>query len=76
MFLYGGGMAEMPEALHAFEYGVHKAFVVSFGTTLVGRSRQICVQRTTRVKSRRSTQQRRDNYICDHSTHNFAEGET
>jgi MFS family permease len=35
VFLYGGGMADMPEALLAFEQGVHEAFLVSFGITLV-----------------------------------------
>ena len=35
VFLYGGGMADMPEALHAFEQGLHQAFLVSFAITLV-----------------------------------------
>jgi MFS family permease len=35
VFLYGGGMADVPEALHAFEQGLHEAFLVSFGITLV-----------------------------------------
>jgi hypothetical protein len=35
VFLYGGGMGDMPEALLAFEQGVHEAFLVSFGITLV-----------------------------------------
>ncbi len=35
VFLYGGGMGDMPEAQHAFEQGLHQAFLVSFGITLV-----------------------------------------
>jgi EmrB/QacA subfamily drug resistance transporter len=35
VFLYGGGMGNNPEALTAFEQGVHQAFLVSFGITLV-----------------------------------------
>jgi MFS family permease len=35
VFLYGGGMGDVPEALHAFEGGLHQAFLVSFGITLV-----------------------------------------
>ena len=35
VFLYGGGMGDMPKALLAFEQGVHEAFLVSFGITLV-----------------------------------------
>src|SRR5438132_551619 len=35
VFLYGGGMGDMPEALLAFEQEVHEAFLVSFGITLV-----------------------------------------
>ena len=35
MFLYGVGMGDVPEALHAFEQGLHQAFLVSFGITLV-----------------------------------------
>ena len=35
VFLYGGGMGKDPEALSAFEQGVHQAFLVSFGITLV-----------------------------------------
>src|SRR5205823_11404585 len=35
VFLYGGGMGDVPEALHAFEQGLHQAFLVSFGITLV-----------------------------------------
>lgn len=35
VFLYGGGMADMPEAQRAFEQGLHHAFLVSFGITLV-----------------------------------------
>jgi hypothetical protein len=34
VFLYGGGMGNNPEALSAFEQGVHQAFLVSFGITL------------------------------------------
>jgi EmrB/QacA subfamily drug resistance transporter len=35
VFLYGGGMNDLPEALHAFEQGVHQAFLVSFVITLI-----------------------------------------
>ena len=35
VFLYGGGMGNVPEALHAFEDGLHQAFLVSFGITLI-----------------------------------------
>jgi EmrB/QacA subfamily drug resistance transporter len=35
VFLYGGGMGDAPDALRAFEQGVHQAFLVSFGITLV-----------------------------------------
>jgi MFS family permease len=35
VFLYGGGMADMPEAQRAFEQGLHSAFLVSFGITLI-----------------------------------------
>ncbi|MBV9322578.1 MAG: MFS transporter [Chloroflexi bacterium] len=35
VFLYGGGMSDMPEVQHAFEQGLHQAFLVSFGITLV-----------------------------------------
>lgn len=35
VFLYGGGMGDVPEALHAFEAGLHQAFLVSFAITLV-----------------------------------------
>src|ERR687883_461578 len=35
VFLYGGGMGDVPEALHAFEQGLHQAFLVSFAITLV-----------------------------------------
>jgi EmrB/QacA subfamily drug resistance transporter len=35
VFLYGGGMSDMPDALHAFEQGLHEAFLVSFGITLI-----------------------------------------
>jgi EmrB/QacA subfamily drug resistance transporter len=34
VFLYGGGMSDMPEAQRAFEQGLHHAFLVSFGITL------------------------------------------
>jgi hypothetical protein len=35
VFLYGGGMGDMPEALQAFEQGLHQAFLVSFAITLI-----------------------------------------
>src|SRR5918911_382289 len=35
VFLYGGGMGDVPEALHAFEQGLHQAFLVSVVITLV-----------------------------------------
>ncbi len=35
VFLYGGGMADQPAAQRAFEQGLHQAFLVSFGITLV-----------------------------------------
>ncbi|MBV9544768.1 MAG: MFS transporter [Chloroflexi bacterium] len=35
VFLFGGGMGDMPDALHAFEDGLHQAFLVSVGITLV-----------------------------------------
>jgi EmrB/QacA subfamily drug resistance transporter len=35
VFLYGGGMGDVPDALHAFEQGLHQAFLVSFGITLI-----------------------------------------
>jgi hypothetical protein len=35
VFLYGGGMAALPDALAAFESGIHQAFLVSFAATLV-----------------------------------------
>jgi EmrB/QacA subfamily drug resistance transporter len=35
VFLYGGGMGDVPDALHAFEQGLHQAFLVSFGITLL-----------------------------------------
>jgi EmrB/QacA subfamily drug resistance transporter len=35
VFLFGGGMGDMPEAQHAFEQGLHQAFLVSFAITLV-----------------------------------------
>jgi len=35
VLLYGGGMADVPDALRAFEQGLHQAFLVSFGVTLI-----------------------------------------
>jgi EmrB/QacA subfamily drug resistance transporter len=35
VFLYGGGMGDVPDALHAFEQGLHQAFLVSFGITVI-----------------------------------------
>jgi EmrB/QacA subfamily drug resistance transporter len=35
VFLYGGGMGDMPDALQAFEQGLHQAFLVSFGITMI-----------------------------------------
>lgn len=35
VFLYGGGMGDVPQALGAFEQGLHQAFLVSFVITLV-----------------------------------------
>src|SRR5438132_14353805 len=35
VFLYGGGMGDLPDALRAFEQGLHQAFLVSFGITVV-----------------------------------------
>jgi hypothetical protein len=35
VFLFGGGMADNPAALRAFESGLHTAFLVSFAITLV-----------------------------------------
>ena len=35
VFLYGGGMGDVPEALAAFEQGLHQAFLVSVVITLV-----------------------------------------
>jgi hypothetical protein len=35
VFLFGGGMGDVPEALHAFESGLHEAFLVSVGITLL-----------------------------------------
>jgi EmrB/QacA subfamily drug resistance transporter len=35
VFLYGGGMNDLPDALRAFEQGLHQAFLVSFGITIV-----------------------------------------
>jgi EmrB/QacA subfamily drug resistance transporter len=35
VFLYGGGMGDVPDALRAFEQGLHQAFLVSFAITLV-----------------------------------------
>src|ERR1043166_5860282 len=32
VFLFGGGMGDLPDALHAFEQGLHQAFLVSFAT--------------------------------------------
>jgi len=34
VFLYGGGMSGTPEALAAFESGVHQAFLLSFAVTI------------------------------------------
>jgi len=34
IFLYGGGMSDAPQALAAFEHGLHEAFLVSFVITL------------------------------------------
>ena len=34
VFLYGGGMASSPQALSAFETGMHQAFMVSFAITM------------------------------------------
>jgi EmrB/QacA subfamily drug resistance transporter len=35
ILVYGGGMADMPEVQHAFEQGLHQAFLVSFVVTLI-----------------------------------------
>jgi EmrB/QacA subfamily drug resistance transporter len=35
VFLYGGGMGNDPHALATFEAGLHKAFLLSFGITLL-----------------------------------------
>ena len=35
VFLYGGGMGDAPDALHAFESGLHQAILVSFAITIV-----------------------------------------
>ena len=35
IFLYGGGMASTPGVLPVFEQGLHEAFLVSFGVTIV-----------------------------------------
>jgi hypothetical protein len=35
VLLYGGGMGDVPDALRAFELGLHQAFLVSFGITLI-----------------------------------------
>jgi EmrB/QacA subfamily drug resistance transporter len=35
VFIYGGGMAAEPQALAAFQTGLHQAFLLSFGITLV-----------------------------------------
>ena len=35
VFLYGGGMGNNPGALASFESGLHEAFLLSFGITLL-----------------------------------------
>jgi EmrB/QacA subfamily drug resistance transporter len=35
VFLYGGGMENMPKVLQVFQSGLHEAFIVSFAVTLV-----------------------------------------
>jgi EmrB/QacA subfamily drug resistance transporter len=35
VLVYGGGMADLPDVQRAFEQGLHQAFLVSFGITLV-----------------------------------------
>jgi len=35
VFLYSGGMGDLPDALRAFEQGLHQAFLVAFGITVV-----------------------------------------
>ncbi|HLG69947.1 MAG TPA: MFS transporter [Chloroflexota bacterium] len=35
VFLYGGGMSGTPQALAAFEQGVHQAFLLSFAVTII-----------------------------------------
>ncbi len=35
IFLYGGGMGDAPQVLKVFQAGLHEAFLVSFGVTLV-----------------------------------------
>jgi EmrB/QacA subfamily drug resistance transporter len=35
VFLFGGGMGDLPDALRAFEQGLHQAFLVSFGITII-----------------------------------------
>jgi EmrB/QacA subfamily drug resistance transporter len=35
VFLYGGGMNGAPDALHAFEQGLHQAFLLSFVITMI-----------------------------------------
>jgi MFS family permease len=35
VFLYGGGMENTPRVLQVFQAGLHEAFIVSFGVTLV-----------------------------------------
>ena len=35
VFLYGGGMGDVPQALQAFEHGMHQVFLASFVITLV-----------------------------------------
>jgi len=38
VFLYGGGMTDMPDVQHTFEQGLHQAFLVSFVITLIAAS--------------------------------------
>ncbi len=35
VFLYGGGMKNLPQVLSVFQSGLHEAFLVSFGITIV-----------------------------------------
>jgi hypothetical protein len=35
IFLYGGGMGDVPEALASFELGMHEAFLASFPVILL-----------------------------------------